>query len=357
MIETESGFYFTLYRYLFYADKANMDNWVLVCSEPDCEHIPYSRCSAYVKDEKIISYNGRILKTAMAAAYPELYSTKHPAAILLSMAPDGRDYKLEYVFEDALNGNFSSDLTHLSSDQWLYFYEEHKTDGTRSAHLYRITQDGPQLVKSKNDFEGSGLFVMNGIAYGVTPFWSELLDNSGELRYFYYYQNEELKPLDLAKLPSWGCYISNHIARGFSYTQGAYYDYDLQTGQQYRIADPQLEKSNAVVVLPNCIIESTLIGSVTTEGRKINMTHGMQLYDGTQWHEVLLPVELEAARMKDYLKVICVASDRILLRSCNAATEPAAGGIADTGYVSTIYQIMLDADQLTLDVCGQLEIP
>ena len=36
--ETANGFFLEYMAKLYYADKSNPDNWVVVCAEPECEH-------------------------------------------------------------------------------------------------------------------------------------------------------------------------------------------------------------------------------------------------------------------------------------------------------------------------------
>jgi len=352
MIEAEKGYYYAYQEYLFYADKADLSNWVLVCARPDCDHAPNSRCSAALNSQRIVEYNGRICTTVWSEIYPELYNTEGAGEFLVSMAPDGTDLRLEYVFEDALKDGLSNNFSFLLADQWIYSYTETDTDGNLTGYLYCVTEDGPQLIRKQEGITGASVLTMTGVAYGVTPFWSELLDDSGELRFFHYFQNGELIPLDLSLLPSWGCYISNGIARGFDHLEGYYYDKNLETGETVPLTDAQMRNSFGCIVLPNCILESTLLRSFSTEFRNADTTNAMMLFNGTEWLEIQLPPELANAGVSDYLEVIAVTSDSVFLSLRNANTFT-----WQTGYLSDIYQILLTEQQLKAEHCGQIQIP
>lgn len=352
MIEGENGYYYAYQEYLFYADKTDLSNWVLVCAKPDCDHNAHGRCSAALNSPRIVVRDGRIYTTVWSELYPELYKTEGSGYLLVSMAADGTDMKLEYAFTEALEDDFSNSFSFLSSNHWMYSYSVTDEEGNMTGYLYRITDKGPELVLKQENSAGASLFVMNGVAYGITPFWSELLDDNGELRFFSYYQDNELKTLDMNILPSWGCYISNGIARGFDHRERCYHDRDLETGEDTFLAEAQLNNSFGSVVLPNCILESTLLGSYSLEYRDENAPNAMKIFNGEQWVDVALTEELINAGRRDYLEIVAVTSDRIFLSLRNSGTFA-----WQTGYISDLYQILLTEDALQVQYCGQLQIP
>ena len=183
VIETENGYYYVHQQYLFYADKTDMDKWVLVCSKPDCNHRSGENCGAFINGEKIVSHKGRLCTTVRSDVYPELYEKRFPGYLLISLDSRGANPQLEYVLEEAVGTNTSCHLSYLSSDHWLYYFSDFGIDGSCTGYLYKISEKGAQLIKEQKDFQGSGLYAMTGLAYGVTPFWSDMLDESGELRY------------------------------------------------------------------------------------------------------------------------------------------------------------------------------
>ena len=73
------------------------------------------------------------------------------------------------------------------------------------------------------------------------------------------------------------------------------------------------------MVLPNCIIETTLYESATA--RDQGMTHEMELFDGEGWHSISLPAELEEAPEDVYLTLCGVTSDSILFSHKEEVTE------------------------------------
>lgn len=353
MIETENGYYYAYQEYLFYADKTDLSNWVLLCSKPDCGHPSHGRCSASLNSGRIVSRDGRIYTTVWSELYPELYQSGVSGDLLVSMAPDGTDLRLEYAFTDALEAELGQSFTFLTSDQWIYSYTETNAEGSMTGYLYRIADHGPELIKKQENMVNiASLLVMNGVAYGVTPFWSELLDDSGELRYFHYLKDGQLEVLDLGILPSWGCYVSDGIARGFDHKEGCYLDRNLETGEDTFLTDAQLDGSFGCVILPNCILESTMLRSFSSDFRDPQAPNTMKLFNGEQWLDVKLPGQLLEANRTDYLEIVAVTSDRIFLslRTPNRFTW-------QEGYYSELYQIMLTEDALEVQYCGSLKIP
>lgn len=61
MAETENGYYFVYYGYIYYADKDNLSKWVLLCNKPACAHYDNPYCNAatdggwvLIKDNRLI---------------------------------------------------------------------------------------------------------------------------------------------------------------------------------------------------------------------------------------------------------------------------------------------------------------
>ena len=146
-----------------------------------------------------------------------------------------------------------------------------------------------------------------------------------------------------------GGYLSGNTLRVFRPNDG-YYDVDLETRQEVLLSPSQLENSCAVIVLPNCILESTLLSKDSLDYRTPGMQHSLMLFDGRIWREVALPNELLQADASECLFIHSVNSDSIFLRS--------AGGLPNSGEpLVTLYRIDLTAEELKLEYCGQVFEP
>ena len=105
-----------------------------------------------------------------------------------------------------------------------------------------------------------------------------------------------------------------------------------------------------MIVLPNCILESTLLSMEARDYRTQEMQHSMLLYDGQSWRSVALPPELLQAGQTECLFVHGVSSDSIFRRWFGRF--PNAGDP-----LATFYRIDLTAEELTLEYCGQVFEP
>ena len=84
MAETEDGYFLASDRMLYYADKDNLEEWVVVCNKPDCNH----------RDEKC---NGFLqLNTTIWQKDGRLYEIAH-----------GTSFENPYIFEISLDGSGS----------------------------------------------------------------------------------------------------------------------------------------------------------------------------------------------------------------------------------------------------------
>ena len=138
-----------------------------------------------------------------------------------------------------------------------------------------------------------------------------------------------------------GDYLSGSILRQFRSNNG-YYDINLETGEEVRLADAQLKNSQSFIVLPNCIIETTLGSENHQEGD----AHAMMLFDGESWRTVALPEELAQIYTLDMpFEMGVVTSDRIFILVYTSQRYSRCD----------MYQIMLEDDELFLEYCTHLK--
>ena len=101
-----------------------------------------------------------------------------------------------------------------------------------------------------------------------------------------------------------------------------YYDINIQTGEEVKVADAQLQDASAFIMLPNCILESTMAWE-NYEGQGVTPTEGehkLLLFDGETWRTVELPNELRTADAAQCIRVDAVTSDKIIIASYNTFT-------------------------------------
>lgn len=350
MAETETGYYLVYMNRLFYADKTDLANWVPICNQPDCKHTEAGGCPSFTLSERIVVKDNRIFTTVNSGTYPEIYNDNF-AVVVMSFLGNGTDPKLEYVLEEGVYHDSAAIHALLYSDQMLYNSVALQRDGSWIGYLYRVTPEGVQKLAEVENFDRNGLVISTPteIVNGVNLFQTTLLDSTG--RIFYYYENGILKNFDILSLPGVGGYLSNGTIR-YMNTGDGYYDLNLETGEKTFLEKSRMENSKGQVLLPNCIIETTLIGNNTTQGNVIDELHKMELYDGNQWKTVTLPRELENSNENLTISIMGVASDRILIACRDSRYQT-----AEYGYCFSVYQILLDAQDLALTYCADISLP
>ena len=158
---------------------------------------------------------------------------------------------------------------------------------------------------------------------------------------FYRVENGEMVSTNTGTYAKAGDYLSGNVLRQFRSNEG-YYDINLQTEEEVHLEDAQLKNSQSFIVLPNCIIETTLGSENHQEGD----THAMMLFDGERWRAVTLPEEVTQSYTAEMPVMIgAVASDRIIIL------------IYNNMYCSrcNMYQIMLGEEELTMEFCAELK--
>ena len=155
-------------------------------------------------------------------------------------------------------------------------------------------------------------------------------------------EDQKLVSRDLGDLPIDGGYLSGDSLWCFRPGEG-YYAVNLTTGEETKLAEPQMEQSAAAIVLPNCILESDLLGDESGALRTEGTARHLWFFDGQQWREVSLPEELQSLEETAYLDVLGVASDRILL----LLKQGTAGE-----QTVTVCQILLETDSPLLEMQG-----
>lgn len=329
MAETEMGFYAHDFYWLKYADKANLPLWVPVCRKPGCVHA-HEGCSAYVSYEPFVVKGDRIYVTKRSYGLKEFY-TGDAHFFLMSMDRDGQNQRFAYAFERRDPASTPRSIkTYVCP--YGYFYSEYvlNTDGTHTSYVYRVTEDGTETVLTDSTgteyMEGHGSVNFNmgifgdrllilGVTDALEPEYTDIQ--------IYRLLKDELVPLDAPYLPMnkvllRGSYLSGDILRYYRRNDG-YYDLNIKTGEEIKVADAQLQDAGVYIPLPNCILETTL-GWENQDGEGIPHSmgqHYLKLFDGERWRDVKLPEELRTADAGECLSLTAVTSDKIILGSYN----------------------------------------
>ena len=347
--ETELGYYMVGMSMLFYADKSDLSLWVPVCNKSNCMHPTRSwnytmpRCNARNIHSFVIR-SGRIYFTAPAGILWENYMeiVKGNGVCIASRALDGTDLQLEYFNEDMMvsGGGMSSEV--LNREHWLFYANNLNKDGSYTVQLFRVTDEGTALLADSIDDD-----------YNYYSSWSKY-QTYGDETFFYYGFDEDLDMLysfvdgELVKHDfsgiecSGSCYHSGNQIRVYRQNDG-YYDIDLQTREEVRVGDAQLPDATSTILLPNCIIETTLPTSYAgLDGILDNLPeepYAMKLFDGESWRDVQLPKELLEQIIIKWYHIQSVTSDSIFF------------SYMDLTNVTHVCRIPLGTDTLVAEEC------
>ena len=350
-VENETGYYRIADGCLYYADKTDLSEWVVVCPKPNCLHTVNEGCVARAyTDNGMVFENGRFYFLAQAGTHQHLYNGGREVSgyLLCSMAQDGSDMRMEHVCEEALlNGGGGLMGCFTFPGGYVVGLAKLNTDGTYTQQLWNIDGAQEQLLFEReydeeirpmaNIYSARFLYGLRGDrAFCTGMFGGDPFQN------LCWVQDGELHTVSVDTIPYRLPYLSGNTLRAFA-TNDGYYDYDLLTGESVKLADPQLDNSGVFILQPNCILESTMIFSGVPEvEEKANQMEEQRLmfFDGQQWHEVRVPDEILAVMDTVYLGVRGLFSDCVIF---SVTIDGAA----------RLYRMALSAKQYKLEYCGE----
>ena len=339
--EVDSGYYLSMGGYLRYSDRAAVLNWVPLCSKPNCSHTGhYPSCNAFINWDQFFIHDGRIYFVSQFAFYRDLITVKGDGLALFSKAMNGTDVKLEMLLEGAVATNGGFLQSQVVGPYWIHGGEKLNADGSCTAFCYGYNiQDKEtetlffETFPDRNDVH---IDLTSSDIHGDRTVISNLLGTD-----YQKIANGQMVHTNAIAYAKKGDYLSGSILRQFRSNEG-YYDINLETGEEVHLADAQLKNSQSFIVLPNCIIETTLGSENHQEGD----THAMMLFDGESWRTVTLPEELTQSYTLDMpFEMGVVTSDRIFIM------------VYDSMYYDrcNMYQIMLGEEELTMEFCAELK--
>lgn len=356
-MEVESGYYFYWWRYLYYADKSEPDRWSLLCSDPKCNHTDYE-CSAYMNGNNCLSLrDGRIFFLSNISRYPQFIDSSQrnlAGSILVSCALDGSDVRKEYLYEDALLNTGTKCISYLLPDGYVSGRSYMNQDGTYTNDVVYVdselgamtlltttVEEDPALLHT---FPARSTFRL----MGDNAFATSIL--TGDLSYSDYlcwFNEGELTVTDISQIPLKRGYLSENIVRGFASNDG-YYDTDLLTGEKTKLADPQLTDSVAMILQPNCIIETTLLYT----GESDVQTQEMRFFDGQTWHEVELPENLKTEKDSTFV-IVALTTDGVIFRTISESSDER---YETEDSKVTFYKMALESDEYKMEPLGVFQV-
>lgn len=299
--ETDSGYYMMRYGYLFYADKSDLGNWVLVCSEPDCSHEAGfcpghlgSLCGFWVKDDSIYYMSNKIDQ--------QLSDGFH----FIKMNLDGTSREIVYT-DPSINENYSGGGSMTEGgikDSYCCCIVNMQADGDWNCRIVKINKGGTKTLfsgiypPSSNGsiplpwtynllFSVRGDFLINSkLPLDGTPDENKAdWENRSSDQYYQIY-GDSIRALVLSEsCDLYGAYISGDSLWHYHVNDGFYY-MDLSTGEEVKIADAAYADAHGFCVDGDHMIECTF-GEVGQNGNPEKPD--MRYFDGETWIELEIP--------------------------------------------------------------------
>lgn len=285
IIETEYGYYYSTFGGLLYADKSDLQNWVIVCNDPACDHV-LSKCSAKVFGG-VFGQNNRLFTLRSTEDMESMVLNEQLGFAMCSMAMDGTDQQVEHFIEETQGvhqGSYFSAITN-GKGSFLCGASILQADGIFKNILLSAT-DRSVLVLAQNyseDQSNEVLDVETSIR-GDTVLYTDVLAPQGET-YQHMYRVKDGKIEEVMGLaghnPQCG-YLSGDYLYHYILSDG-YYKTQISTGASQKRMDAQLKNGIAYHLTEQYIVEHNLLYEYVPEEPQI------LIYNGKQWIDVEIP--------------------------------------------------------------------
>lgn len=283
MAETDTGYYLVMWESLYYADKGDLSNWVLVCNEPECEHMG-ANCPADVfylpyfnlKDGKLQTLRSSAVFTEATSGNMALY-TMNTDGTALSMEREipGTDSQ---GAARTLSGWMNKEHVYLvqclldKNGNWVNSVICSGEDGTNT--LFSSTTSS-EIVGDNSlvpFLRGDNVFCLDVIAYP---------ESDGQ--HFYRLTPDGYEDVSaVAEYTYSGAYLKDNILLHYVQNEG-YFETDITDGTSQKRYSHQLEDAMAYHMTEDVLVEMNFHWRNTPE------TPQMKVYDGKKWHSVALP--------------------------------------------------------------------
>lgn len=333
MAETERGYYCKVDNTLYYADRSDLTNWVLVCNEPNCGGDP-DVCPARFQSEFRIR-NGRI-ETIRNPNY--FNKDDSDCSAIYTMAEDGTHLQQAYVLDGSNMDDGGSSGTWLLSDRILAFYSHLQTDGTFANSICQVDHTGTHTLYTSQSEELETPFIARAQDWcamrGDLAMYISLLCEGDTLSHLYRFAETGLEEIPhICDYDLRGAYLSGNTLFHFVPNDG-YYEADLNTSYEKQRMDAQLQDSIAFHLTEQIIVETNRLMDQT------QVPAEARLYDGSSWRTISLPEDVATGNVN--LFPVALASDRIFFTTYPDDTQ------------TNLYDVLLDDHQLTLTLCWEL---
>lgn len=345
MAETDAGYYCKADSMLYYADRSDLTNWVLVCNEPNCSGdlvvCPARFDGEYrLRGDQIETIrNPQLFQNNSSHGSPQLFPNDgSDLSALYTMMADGTGLQQVYTLDGSSMGDGGASGTWLLQDRILAFYSQVQPDGTFSNSFLQMDDAGTHTLYASQSEEMETPFIARAQDWcamrGDLAMYISLLCEDDTLSHLYRLTEAGLEEIPhICDYDLRGAYLAGNTLLHFVPNDG-YYETDLDSSHGEKRMDAQLKDSIAFHFPEQYIVETN---------RLIDQTHvpaEARLYDGSSWRTISLPEEVAAENIN--LFPVSLASDRIFFTTYPDDSQ------------TSLYYVLLNDSQPTLTLCWEL---
>lgn len=166
MAETDAGYYCKADSMLYYADRSDLTNWVLVCNEPNCSGdlvvCPARFDGEYrLRGDQIETIrNPQLFQNNSSHGSPQLFPNDgSDLSALYTMMADGTGLQQVYTLDGSSMGDGGASGTWLLQDRILAFYSQVQPDGTFSNSFLQMDDAGTHTLYASQSEEMETPFI------------------------------------------------------------------------------------------------------------------------------------------------------------------------------------------------------
>lgn len=333
MAETESGYYCKVDNTLYYADRSDLNNWVVACNEPNCSGKSIVCPARFQSNFRL---NGNQIETIRNPQF--FHNGGENCSAMYTMRVDGTELKQKFVLDGSSMEDGGSSGTWLLQDRILSFYSRMQADGSFTNSLLQMDIDGTHTLYTSESADLETPFIAPAQDWcamrGDLALYISLLHEDDALSHLYRPTETSLEEIPyICNYDLRGAYLSGSTLFHFIPNDG-YYETDLNTSHRKKHMDAQLQDSIAFHLTEQYIVETNrLIDQTETPAEAL-------LYDGETWHTISLPETM--AKENVNLFPVAIASDRIFFTTYPDDTQ------------TNLYYLLLSDSHPTLTLCWEL---
>lgn len=340
MAETKDGFYLSIWNRLYYADKADLTNWVPLCSEPRCDHTQ-SICISRMAYEEFYIKGERIYTIRHLDALDQINAAQGQAVVSTKL--DGSDIRVEFELEGSSTRGEGYINAILTPECAYGQYYEMQNDGHFKATVVRSNEDGTEILfeQSLEALTGLQYFESANTWYGMRGNFCLLSavaakDESGsftsEKKLFQSVGSglEEISGIE--GLNRYGAYWDGNTM--YYKSADGYYRFDSATALSKKYLDANSRNATGYYLEPDHIIETNYNSDVPGSDAV------MAVYHEGEWNEITIPEELLTMQEGSF-SPLSLSADGMFFTVFDFQTA-----------MYHLYRIPLDGNTNTAILCG-----